>query len=195
MNVFDFDRTIFMGDTEDRFFRYIFQKKGLFLYRLNHAFWELFYKLRLTTDKTIIRQEQYRVLKRIDNLDELIAGYWEEHAHYIMPWYLKIKQPTDIIATGTPRFLMEPIMKRLGLSGLVATDMDRKTGRITGRFTVGKHKVEAFKAQFNPDEIDAFYSDAYSDYPLAAYAKRAFIVHGNAEITEWNAYFQTHPKK
>ena len=110
-------------------------------------------------------------------------------------WYAAVKRPDDVIASATPRFLMEPIVARLGLTGLVATEMDPRTGKIHGEFAAGPYKVDQFRKQFSLDEIDEFYSDAYSDHFLAEYAKRAYVVHGDGERTEWIAYFATHKKK
>lgn len=196
MNVYDFDKTIFWGDTEDRFFAFIFEKrKDLWLYKWNHRFWEEFYKMGLFHDKTFIRQAQYTVLRKIDDVDAMLEEYWEENACHMMAWYEKVKRPDDVIATGTPAFVMLPVLRRLGLTGLVATDMDKRTGKINGRFATYHHKVDAFKKQYSLDEIDEFYSDAWSDHYLAEYAKKAYVVHDNEQITEWNEYFSTHPKK
>lgn len=196
MNVYDFDNTIFNGDTEDRFFDYIFaRRKDLWVYKLNHDFWEHFYKCRWFEDKTWIRELQYLVLRKLDNVDEMIDGYCEESFQYIQPWYLEVKRPDDVIATGSPVFLVAPILKKLGISGLVATDLNKHTGKITGHFANYGFKVTEFQKKYNLDDIDEFYSDAWSDHYIAKYAKKAYLVHGDGQRTEWNEYFSTHPKK
>ena len=88
---------------------------------------------------------------------------------------------------------MEPIVKRLGLHNLIATDMDAKTGRIAGRFLGAKLKLDVFNSQFPGQEIDAFYSDAYSDHFLADIAKEAYVVHDGDKKTPWTLYFEQHP--
>ncbi len=194
MNVYDFDKTIFVGDSEDRFFDYMFHKKGFFWYRVNYAINEFLFKHKII-NKTRSRQSEYRLLAKIPDMHALMREYWDETERYMMDWYLKVKEPSDVIATGTPRFLMEPIMERLGLKNLVATEMDPKTGRITGKFAIGEEKLVAFRRQYDTGDIDTFYSDAYSDHFLADVAKKAYIVLGDGELTEWNAYYQTHEKK
>ena len=105
------------------------------------------------------------------------------------------KDSEDIVASGTPAFLMEPVMKRLGLKHLVATDMDRHTGKINGMFAIGPYKIDNFKKFFDIDVIDEFYSDAYSDHYLADVAKKAYVIHDNDQCTEWKTYFAAHPEK
>lgn len=195
MNVYDFDETIFTGDSEDYFFAYLFQKPGFFWDRVRYHWYELLYKCKLVS-KTRAREAEYSLLRKIDDLDAVLTDYWDKHEKHMKRWYAAAKRPDDVIASATPRFLMEPIVARLGLTGLVATDMDPRTGKIHGEFAAGQYKVDEFKKQYPLEEIDAFYSDAYSDHFLAECARRAFVVHGeNDEITEWNEYFATHKKK
>jgi phosphoserine phosphatase len=87
-----------------------------------------------------------------------------------------------------------PILKKLGISGLVATDLDKHTGKITGHFANYGFKVTEFRKKYNLDDIDEFYSDAWSDHYIAKYAKKAYLVHDGGQRTEWNKYFSTHPK-
>ena len=194
MNVCDFDETIFTGDSEDYFFAYLFKKPGFFWDQVRYRWYELLFKCKLVS-KTKAREAEYSLLRKIDDLDGLLADYWDQHERHMKSWYAAVKRPDDVIASATPRFLMEPIVARLGLTGLVATEMDPRTGKIHGEFAAGPYKVDQFRKQFSLDEIDEFYSDAYSDHFLAEYAKRAYVVHGDGERTEWNAYFATHKKK
>ena len=194
MNVYDFDETIFTGDTEDRFFEFMFKKKGFRHYKISWHFYNALWKMKIIT-KTRSREGQYKFLKDIDDLDKVVADYWDEIEKYMKPWYNDYKRPDDVIASGTPRFILEPIVEKLGIGGLVATEMDTKTGKIDGDFAIGEFKVVNFRNQYGLDCIDEFYSDAYSDHFLAAYAKEAYIVHGeNDERTEWNEYFKAHPE-
>jgi phosphatidylglycerophosphatase C len=193
MNTYDFDETIFTGDSENRFFKFMFSKKGFRHYKINFSFYNLLWKMHIIT-KTRSREHQYEFLKDIKNIDATLTEYWDEVEKYMKPWYNDYKKDDDIIASGTPRFLLEPIMKRLGLTNLVATEMDKHTGKIDGDFAIGEFKIVNFRNQFGDDCIDKFYSDAYSDHYLADIAKEAYVIHDDDEITEWNEYFAAHPK-
>ncbi|MDO4492507.1 MAG: HAD family hydrolase [Clostridia bacterium] len=201
MNVYDFDETLFYGDSEDRFFQFIFRKKGYFFCKLNYK-WNEFKLRRGWATKTETREAEYApVLKRIaetEDFDKLLEAYWDEVEQYMMPWYDGVKKPDDIIASGTPRFIMEPIVRRLGLKNLVATEMDRVTGKCTGKFAVAEAKLVNFELQYDCKDIDNFYSDAYSDHFIADKAKKAWLIYeenGERKQMEWNEYFRLHPEK
>lgn len=193
MNVYDFDETIFVGDSEDRFFEFMFSKKGFKHYKIPFHFYDTLFKLHIIT-KTKAREGQYKFLKDIKDLDATLEEYWDEVEKYLKPWYNNVKREDDIIASGTPRFLLVPILKRMGLKNLVATEMDPKTGKIDGGFAVGEFKPINFEKDFGLDCIDKFYSDAYSDHFLAEHAKEAYVLHDGEQITEWNEYFNAHPE-
>ena len=115
MNVYDFDETIFTGDTEDRFFKFVFAKKGFRHYKIKWEFYDKLNKLGIIT-KTKMREGQYKFLKDIDDLDKVLEDYWAEIEQYMKPWYYDAKREDDVIASGTPRFILEPICKKLGIS-------------------------------------------------------------------------------
>ena len=197
MNVYDFDETIFEGDCEERFFKYLSGFDGFRLTRVKFRFFEVLSKSLKLMSRTTARQIQYKFLKRIDDIDSFVEKYWDTVEKYMKPWYLEVKKEDDIIASGTPEFLIRPMVSRLGLTGLVATDMNKKTGKITGFFAVGPYKLEYFEKEFDSNNIDKFYSDAYSDHFLADKAKHAYFIYGknHDQMTDWNEYFKTHAKK
>lgn len=89
-----------------------------------------------------------------------------------------------------PGIVEAAALRRLGLTELVATDMDRHTGRINGEFAVKQHKLEAFARHYRTEDIDNFYSDSFDDNYLAQCAKHAYAVHDGDKRTDWNTYFQ-----
>ena len=193
MNVYDFDETIFTGDSEDRFFEFMFAKKGFKHYKIFWQFWNRLWKLHIVP-KTVSREHQYKFLKDIKDLDATLEEYWDEVEKYMKPWYNEVKKDDDMIASGTPRFLLEPMLKRLGLKNLVATEMDSKTGKIDGDFAIDKYKLVNFLKDWPEDSIDKFYSDAYTDHFLADIAKEAYVIHDGEQFTEWKQYCKEHPE-
>ncbi len=192
MNVYDFDETIFTGDSENRFIDFISKKPGFARWKYVWKFYNFLFKANLIS-KTASRQRQYAFLKNIKDIDRTLEEYWDEVWQYMKPWYSGVKQDDDVIASGTPAFLLEPAMRRLGLTNLVATDMDKRTGKINGDFAIRQYKLECFRQQFSVDDIDKFYSDDYADNYLAQYAKEAFAVRDGG-IHPWNEYFEAHPE-
>ena len=75
---------------------------------------------------------------------------------------------------------------KLGIEHVLGSPVDKYTGRFSGPNCHGAEKVRRFHAAFPGGEIDEFYSDSYSDQPLADLAKRAFLVRGDA-VLAWDA--------
>lgn len=73
---------------------------------------------------------------------------------------------------------------RLNIKNLIASDVDSRTGNFRSKNCYGEEKVERFRKRFPDVVIEEFYSDSYSDLPMAAISQRAFIVKGE-EINEW----------
>ncbi|MCC5952085.1 MAG: HAD-IB family hydrolase, partial [Acidimicrobiia bacterium] len=72
-----------------------------------------------------------------------------------------------VLATTTPRDLIEPLARRLGLDGVIATRYEERnghyTGRIDGPFVWGKGKLDAVRAWASEHDTDLSASWAYSD--------------------------------
>ena len=66
----------------------------------------------------------------------------------------------------------------------MASRVDRQTGFYDGINCHGKEKVRRFYEVFPDGKIDEFYSDSYSDSPLAEIADKAFMVNGE-KVTKW----------
>ena len=67
---------------------------------------------------------------------------------------------------------------------LIASKVNMQSGKYTGVNCHGKEKVKRFYEAFPNGKIDSFYSDSYSDSPLAEIADKAFMVDGD-KIESW----------
>ena len=103
----------------------------------------------------------------------------------IKRWYLENHRPDDVVISASPEFLLRPVCKRLKIPVLMASVVDKKTGLYSGENCWGEEKVRRFYERFEDGKIDSFYSDSYSDAPLAEIAEKAFIVSGE-KITPWD---------
>ena len=183
MNVYDFDKTIYDGDSTMDFYLFCLKRhKGIF-----HLAFPLvkgavrYYVLNIGT-KTIMKENMYRFLTKIDS-EKDISDFWKINRSKIKLWYLKQQKPDDLVISASPYFLLKPICDYLGIKHLIASRVDVKTGKYTGENCHGDEKVKMFKEQYG-SEIDEFYSDSHNDEPLAKMSKKAFYVKGN-ELTEW----------
>lgn len=184
MNVFDFDGTIYHGDSSFDFFRFCLRKYPRTIKNLPRCiFFGALYGLRIVK-KLTFKQKFFALVKYIDDIDKAVEEFWDEKEKKIHKWYLNMKQPDDVIISASPEFLLEPICARLGVGKLMASRTDKHTGIFEGKNCHGEEKVVRFRALFPDAEVNEFYSDLYCDTPMARLAKRAFIVKGE-KLTPW----------
>lgn len=187
MNVFDFDGTIYHGDSSFDFVKFCFKKYPKTRKNIPSILWYgVGYGLRMVKKKAF-KEKLFSMVSKIEDLDKAVVDFWEIHEKNIHKWYMKKKQSTDVIISASPEFLLEPICKKLGVECMMATKVDKKTGTFDGENCHGKEKVDRFYAKYPNGEIDEFYSDKYCDTPLAKLAKKAYIVKGE-NLSDWKKF-------
>ena len=185
MNIYDFDGTLYAGDSTVDFLLFSFRKHPALLRFLpiqGIAFFK-YYVLK-ATDKTAMKEQFYRVFSGYDP-EALLEEFWDTHQHKIFPWYAGQQEPEDIIISASPEFLLRPICARLGIRHLIASRVDSRTGRYQGKNCHGAEKVVRLKQELGYDHCTAFYSDSYSDTPLAEIADKAYLVKKDGTVVPW----------
>ena len=183
MNIYDFDGTIYDGDSTVDFFLFALkrtphlikfvpkQAKGFLLYAIKQI------------DKTVLKEHFFSFLTGID-AGELLDDFWKQNQHKIYKWYLDQQQIDDMIISASPDFLLRPICHKLNIQHLIASRVDICSGKIDGKNCRGKEKVLRLATEYHVTHIDNFYSDSYADLPLAKIADNAFLI-VNGNITKW----------
>ena len=120
---------------------------------------------------------QNTVYRRVDGGREL-ARFWEKNLSRVKPFYREKHREDDVVISASPEFLIRPACASLGIRHVLGSPVDMRSGRFLGPNCHGREKVNRFYAAFPGGKIDEFYSDSYSDQPLADLAKRAFLVRG-----------------
>ncbi len=190
MNIYDFDKTIYDGDSTVDFIKYCAKRYPKTYITVIPTLWAfLLYIIGIYT-KTQFKERMYRFLSYIPDIDSALEDYWDKHEKNILDYYKKQYDESDIVISASPEFLLEPICKRLGINRLIASRVDRYTGRYTGENCWGDEKVRRLNEKFGIDRCDNFYSDSYSDTPLALIADKAYIVRRN-DLSLWNEYKET----
>lgn len=179
INVYDFDNTIYRGDSSFDFFRHCAKKYPKTLISVLGALpWFLFMLLGLA-EKTLVKQRFYRYLRHVPEVNEEVARFWLTHDTHLKDWYFAQKRADDLIISASPEFLLEPILRRLSLAFL-ASRVDPTTGRYEGLNCHGEEKVRRMREAYPEAKIDRFYSDSLHDTPLARLANEAYLVKGDA---------------
>ena len=185
MNVYDFDNTIYNGDSTADFYLFCLKRhKGIVLFAPSLGLAVLRYYVFKRGTKTDMKQIMFRFLTKIEP-EKDIADFWRTHKGNIKRWYLSQKKSDDIIISASPEFLLRPICRELGITRLIASQVDVHTGEYSGINCHGEEKVRLFNERCG-GTIDNFYSDSHSDTPLAKISRRAFLVKGD-RISEWES--------
>ncbi len=176
INAYDFDGTIYSGDSSVDFYFYCLKKNKRVLRQLPVQLFAFILYLFRIIDKTTFKEKIFSFLKQIDNVDLYIKDFWEIHKEKIYPWYLKQKKSSDVIISASPEFLLKPIGKELGVE-VIASVVDKKTGKFLKKNCHDYEKVIRFEEKHKKNIIDQFYSDSIkSDRPMLEYANEAYLV-------------------
>ncbi len=185
MNVYDFDKTIYDGDSTAHFVLFCIKKQPSLLRYLpiqGVAYLSFLIKL---VEKTAFKQTMYMFFSGIKDIDSYVDIFWALHEQNLKKWYLDQKKPDDVIISASPEFLLKPICQKLGVE-LMASRVDKKNGVYDGLNCYGEEKVRRFYEKYDGVTIDEFYSDSYSDDPLAKISKKSFLVDKD-KLLEWKA--------
>lgn len=184
MNVYDFDNTIYNGDSTADFYLFSLKrhKKIVLLFPSLILSTIKFYIFKIGT-KTDFKEKMYRFLKYCD-IQKDVNDFWNKNQNKIKEFYINQKNDDDVIISASPKFLLEPMCKKLGIKYLIASEVSTENYKYSGINCHGKEKVRRFYEVFPNSQIHNFYSDSYSDTPLANLADKAFMVKKN-NVFDW----------
>ena len=184
MNVFDFDKTIYRSDSTKDFIFWCFRHRPKTIFYIPKiGFYSARYYLFRIGTKTEFKEKMYSFLKAVRG-EEDVERFWSEKIGGIKPFYQKIHRDDDVIVSASPEFLLKPLEKILRIH-VIASKVDIHTGKYDGLNCYHAEKVKRFYDLYPDAQVDEFYSDSYSDEPLALLAKKAYIVDGDTLI-DWD---------
>lgn len=188
MNIYDFDDTIYDGDSTRDFVIYCYRHYPKTLLYVPRQLAAVTAYMAGKIDKTRFKEKYFSMFAAVPDIDAALADFWDSHAHRLMRYYPRQARQDDVIISASPDFIVRPLCERLGLKYIIASDVDRHTGRFIGPNCYGAEKVRRFKeAGFDPAEVEQVYSDSLSDTPIAEMGKEAFIVHKDGTPGPWEA--------
>lgn len=185
MNVYDFDGTIYDGDSTIDFYFFCLKHNPRILCKLPKQLKGLALYLTGRIGKTSFKEHFYSFLEKTLDINVLLDSFWKLNQKKIKRWYLLQHNEDDVIISASPEFLLKPICASLNVKHLIASTVEPHTGKYSGVNCEGEAKVRCFKEKFSNAEIDVFYSDSIKDKPLARLAKKSYLVKGE-KIYEWN---------
>ncbi len=184
MNVYDFDKTIYAGDSTVDLFLWLMKRHPRMLLNLPlTAFSGVAYLMHIYT-KTKMKQNFYRAFRYVKDLKKEVSLFWDLHLNKIYPWYYDQQKNDDLVISASPEFLIGEACKRLGIHFYMASVVDMSTGAYIGLNCHGEEKVRRYRERFGQEPINNFYSDSFSDQPLADISEKSYMII-NGKITNW----------
>ncbi len=182
MNLWDFDGTIYDGESIMDFFLFCLgRKKSLVRYLPVMAGTLVMYKMGLASVDRLMKAANFlpAVRKRYKvDIEEWAKDFWEKNERKLKPEILARLGKDDLITTFSPGFFIDIILPKLKVGGAICSDFDTKTGEVLFA-NFGENKVISFKKKYPGARIENFYSDSKADKPLMRMAKHAFLVKGS----------------
>ncbi len=117
MNVYDFDNTIYDGESVvDFFFFYLKKDKSLLKYFPSLMVALMKYKKgKVTIEDALSKYGEIvtAYYRKNPTLAEDMTAFWDSHMHKIKPFYKEIQTEDDLIISGSPEFSLAIICEKL----------------------------------------------------------------------------------
>ena len=186
IDVYDFDGTIYDGDSTVDFTRFCLRRHPSLLLALPRFAWVC---LRLAAGRAGLREMKsvlFSEMARRFSLEDEARQFWQQPKTRakLGAWFETTPRDVPIvIASASPEFELTHAAKLLGVGHLIGTQCDMKTGELTGKNCKGAQKIARIREALGEFEVRAMYTDdAKADGPLLAIAKERYIVtHGQVK--------------
>ena len=187
MKVFDFDNTIYRGESSIDLAVYMIRNNKKIVLYLPMIFTNLVkYKLCMVGRKEmeiILNDFCQAVMGDKDEVPEIIDRFWQIHAHKLSRKILKRIGPEDIIITAGPDILINGIRDRLHTDHIICSEVDLD-GRRFAYLNFKENKLKRYRELYGDQPIDAFYTDSYNDRALMEISNRVFLVKKGVTIKQ-----------
>lgn len=182
MNVYDFDNTVYDGETAVDFYLFCLSKKPSLIKYMPTVFMMLAkYKLgKISVDELLEKAAYYsaKIFGSIDIGEKVISEFWDKNEHKIKEFYKKSKRADDVIISASCDFLLGEICKRLNIKNLICSEINLNDGAVK-QLCFRTNKPILFKKIYPNEVIDNFYTDSKNDFPMIEISKNAYIVKKN----------------
>lgn len=182
MTVYDFDNTIYDGESGFDIFAFYLRKdpKGIirFIPQFGRAF--IRYKRGVISSDSVVKKYGYILREycaKIPDFDRDVQEFWDKHEKKIKPLYFKLRTDDDVIVSACPEVILGEICRRIGVKRYIGSLVDPKTGEV-GRVCYKEKKLLAFYDTYGRVRINDFYSDSMSDMPLMEISDNVYLVRG-----------------
>ena len=179
MKVFDFDNTLYRGESSLDFSLFLIKAdKRILLYLPVILRNTVMYKLCLV-DRQELEESINKYLKIIVNdkqkLLDMVTAFWASHSQNLDQRMIARIRPEDIIITAGPDFLLNGIKDRLHTQHIISSVVDLDVPKIV-HFNFKDNKVTRFRELYGDQTIDSFYTDSYNDQAMMDISKKVYLI-------------------
>jgi phosphoserine phosphatase len=178
LNVYDFDNTLYAGESGiDLFFFYLKKRPLLVRYAPWVVSGAIRYKLHLVHIEDVATHYAKIVEVFLGGIKDYKADakeFWDKHQHRIRDFYQPLQQPDDLVISASPEQSLEEICGRIGVKRWIGTRINEQTNAIEF-ICFRENKVKAFQEQYPGERINNFYTDSMNDKPLMDLADHVFF--------------------
>lgn len=184
MQVFDFDNTLYKGESGFDFAMYIIRRKPSLLKLLPRI-------LKILKDYKSVSMTEDEFRERLSSLIDLtnltkdtilnyLDDFWMKNRSKLYKNVLEKVSKKDVIVTASPTFMLEPIKYLLGTDRIIGTEFDLDA-RAINYLNFSHNKVKKFKEEYPHKSIKNLYTDSFNDAPLMQISKNVYLVKKNGK--------------
>lgn len=184
VNLFDFDGTIYDGDSSIDFYLFCLKRKFYIIkYLPTFIIYIFLYKLKIKS-KEEMKEKFFMFIISFDNIDTIVNDFWNKNTCKIKRFYLERNHENDIIISASPYFLLKPISQTLKVKDLIASNIDKKTAKYIGKNCYDQEKVNLLKEKYPNIIVEETFTDSLNDKPILNLANKSYLVKKN-KIQIW----------
>lgn len=179
MKVFDFDNTLYHGESSLDFALFLIKKNKKIILWLPRIFFNVLrYKRCKVSEEQLVKlidSFMKSVIKEGYDVEKIVAEFWKENKKNLNKNMIKKVSKEDLIISAGPSFLLEGLKKRLGTSNMICSefDLDEKCVKY---LNFGENKVKVYKEKYGKKPIETFYTDSFNDKAMMEISKSVYLV-------------------
>lgn len=179
MKVFDFDNTLYFGESAIDFVLFLIKKnKKILLWVPTIFFGLLKYKLCLISKERIEKitnDFMESVIKNRKDIEDKVDEFWHKYGKNLNIELINQIEKEDAIITAGPSFLIEKIKDCLKTANIICSNIDLETKKVIS-FNFGENKVKSFYEKYGDKSIESFYTDSFNDQAMMNISQKVFLV-------------------
>lgn len=188
MYIYDFDNTIYEGDTSKDILIYSLKKHPILVLKSLKEAKKLEKEYKAgKVEFERVKETLFSFLFKIENLDDYLNEFVEKHFKKIKSFYIHQMRDEDLVISASYELWVNKFCKKLGIRYVIATKTN-KDGYIEGKNCKGVEKLKRLASTIPNARILESYSDSSSDIPILEVAIKPFVVEGEKVIPYVKGY-------